>query len=252
MQCGTKLPDSPERFRPKSKEGVGKAHGIEPDKDHLYDEPSFTGGKHKSSEKEKHHQEHGLPFFLGSETFGTESDSSLGSEISSKPKGGLVTLFIILAILLPPLGIILTFIMGLIPTYRTSCIPVLGSAVLGAAFWGWGIWATQLDTIYNEPVEVINDYISAQNWCYQSSGQYSSVLELKIQGYLPPDWPEDLNRNNIFGFTLNERVLGPTGYQIEMSPPLEESSFYNLESLWFDHTGEIRIGNPDGEILEIH
>ncbi len=80
----------------------------------------------------------------------------------------------------------------------------------------------------------------------ESRGNYLPLIELKVKGYLPPEFPDQ----NALEFVLVEHVIGPTGYIVEMKPGTEENTIYNVQSLWADQTGQVRLGTRDGPRFE--
>jgi hypothetical protein len=132
------------------------------------------------------------------------------------------------------------------PSYRKAVVPAILATIIGGGLWGWGAWADMRKNVYLEPVKTIEQYTEAQDLALATRGHFLSLLDLKMDGYLPSDFPEESN----IEFEILEHVLGPTGYVIEFRPGFEESRFFSMESLWTDQSGRIRIGSIDGPELQ--
>jgi hypothetical protein len=203
-------------------------------------EPRYTGGHGAESGQESAEPGSALPLYSTSEA--DSPDKKPQVSIEQAPSSGLIVFLLLVGILLPPVGILTSGIWLFNKRYRKASLPTFLAAILGASLWGWGIWTDIRSEMYASPRSVLSQYISAQDWAFESSGHYLPLVELKIKGYLPPDFP----RPESLEFSLVEHVIGPMGYLVEIKPGTEENSFFRMQSLWADNTGEIKIGSRTG------
>jgi len=222
----------------------GVARGVEPSPDALDIEPRYVFGRAGDRERESV-VERFLPTYYRpsrqTESAGKIGVSSLAT-VDTPPSSCLVAFLIILSVILPPIGIIAFLITVFIPKTRHTAMPILMASILGSALWGWGFWASIRDNMYAQPVQALEEYIEAQDRAKADIDRYLPILELKIKGYIQPNFP----KTGFIEFTVVEHVMGPNGYLVEVMPAPEESRLYQMKSLWTDHTGIIHIGSPDG------
>ncbi len=244
-QCGSRLP-KPERSKvDESATPSGVARGIEPPPDALDAEPSYTRGHAVEESEEQTVIEQVLPIYHGALP---PEDALAKTAVESKPvhvgrpRPWVVGMLIVLAVVLPPTGIISAIVMAFHRQYRAAALPALLASALGGSLWGWGFWANAKQHMYDEPHAAIQAYIDAQDWAKASTGRYVPLLEMQVLGFLPPEFPE----GRLLDFTINEHVLGPTGYVVEARPEPEDAALYGIESLWTDQTGVIRRSSRDG------
>ena len=243
LQCGAKLPEIEKPSEDTEVEPTGVDHGIEPDKDSLYDEPSY---KVRSEDvvKTRKSDQASLPVYLGGEE--PDEDTEEKPRDIPPPKKTIAALFIIFSFLLPPVGILITIVEAIAPSYRKIIMPTVAALVIGGGIWGWAYFATEKVKFYHDPYIVLMEYSEAQNFAMESSGHYMPLLELRIQGYLPAEFPHEGHDE----ISIIEHVIGPTGWIVEVKHGDEEAEVIGLESLWADNTGEIRLGSLDGPRYE--
>ena len=245
-KCGAKLPPTSKSVDLGTREPSGKPRGIEPPPDTLYDQPSYEAGRGSRSEEETP-EELELKPYAGvkemKERDGREDDEE---KPPPPPNSTLMGFFLIISFIAPPIGLLTTIVWIFHPSYRRVVVPAILVTILGSGVWGWAAWLDMKKNIYEEPVKTISQYIEAQDLALTTRGHFLSLLDLKIDGYLPAEFPELLNMD----FEIIEHVLGPTGYIVELRPGFEESRFFRMESLWTDQTGQVRKGSRDGPFLE--
>ncbi len=244
-QCGVKLP-APKESATVQTGAVGVARGIEPPQDALQSEPRYTRGRRRDRPEEPTAIEQALPIFRGVEP---DSEAVPAAKTGKRdfipPSPWLLGFLIVVAIALPPIGVLTSIIMAFNSKARHAALPTLLACVLGGGLWGWGIWADTKNHMYDAPFESLEAYVDAQSWAMSEAGHYLPLLELKMEGYLPPDFPEP----DKLQFHLVEHVLGPTGFLIEVAPEAEEVRFYRMESLWVDQTGTVKLRSSGGPIF---
>jgi len=225
--CGAKLPKS------------NITSDLEPDPDNLYDEPTYIGGgaaENESAQKKSTD----LPRYGGDEPEKPTTNKS--SPPPSEASGCLIGTLIVTSLLLPPVGIITAIVWAFQKPYRKAVLPVFLATIAGILFVGWMFWGMMRADLLLEPYNVMDHYLVAQSQANLDSGHYMSLIELKRRGYLKADFPSGIDPE----IQIMEHVLGPTGFIVEIRPGEEEMKFFKIESLWSDHTGDIRIGSRDG------
>jgi hypothetical protein len=241
LKCGSKLPDTALIPATPTSEASGLARGIEPPSAELHAEPSYTGGTPLEKPDDSATPEGRLPEYAP-----TIKKPEGHEKIEATPRGCLVGFLILLGIAIPPLGAVTATLWAFNKRYRQAALPGFLAALLGASLWGWGIFAEMKQSAYDSPNAILKAYISAEDWAMESRGSYLPLVELKMKGYLPPDFP----RESALEFSIVEHVMGPTGYVIEIRPGVEENAFYRLKSMWADQTGVIRLGGRDGPLFQ--
>ncbi len=244
IKCGAKLPEPIQAVDRSAVEPSGRARGIEPDAEGRYAEPVYTDGRAASSEATSETPAEIPPAYAGVDNEKQEAEAKADKPKAPPPppNAALVVALVLASIAVPPLGIVVTVIWLIMPTYRKSALSTFIAALIGGGLWGWAMWLDMRGRIYDEPYEILQQYIAAQDWARETDGHYLPMLELRIQGYLPADFPPDSSVE----FTIVEHVLGPTGYLVEIRPGAEERRLYGMRSLWADHTGDVRTGSIDG------
>ncbi len=244
--CGTELPLLTQSLDSSEVEPSGKPHGIEPDPDALYVEPRHVDGQ-AARDSGDETIDSDLPAYAVTDD---KDKSAPGISDKSTPKNETnvvaIYMFVFLALLLPPIGVLVAILWILIPSCRKGVIPAVAASLIGFAVWGWIWWNGQQTSIYSEPHKLIQTYFTAQDRAHDVTGHYHSMMDLQINGFLPADFPPESE----YEFTIIEHVLGPTGYIIEIRPAPEEAAILKMDSLWMDHTGDIRIGARDGPRFE--
>lgn len=242
LQCGAKLPAPvPSKSLAHAKPS-GVDSGIEPPADALLKEPVYTGGHGGETVPEESGEAVNLPAYAVIEKHDLDRRKKAGVVFGPPPNGVLIGFFLIIGAVLPPIGVAVALIWAFNRRYRTAAIPAFAAALVGAALWGWGMWSGARRHMYDEPYAALQTYVKAEDWAMESRGNYLPMVELKIEGFLPPDFP----RPGQVEFAIVEHVMGPTGYLVEVRPGSEENAFYRMQSLWADHTGEVRIGSRNG------
>ncbi len=247
--CGTKLPPPSETVDFKSTTPSGRDHGVEPDPDKLYEEPVYKRRRASDAVSKPSPILAPLPTYDGFDDIPGEVDADAPDETPAPLKqrsGFLVGLMVFLSIAVPPLGFLFAIFWFFNRAYRQAVFPLVAASVLGAGLWGWGLYIDIRSSMYDGPHDAALVYIEAQDWAMERTGHYQSMLELKLNGYLPSDYPS----GETIEFSIEEHVLGPTGYIVEIRPGSEESRIYRMTSLWVDQTGDIRRGTRDGPRFE--
>lgn len=241
IKCGTKLPPPATTIDSTVTIPSGLSSGVEPDPDRLYEEPYYDHGRTSEPDGSDYTP---LPAYAGSvvDDVDTETDSDKLKDPPPPVNRALAGFMVIFSLIVPPLGVILGIFWAFNRTYRIVVFPLLFAASIGAGLWGWALYADARQNVYNEPYQVLTEYIDAQDWARERTGHYHSLLDLKLKGFLPLEWPVDSG----IELDIEEHVLGPTGYVVEIRPGLEESRYYGMQSLWSDHTGDVRLGTRDG------
>lgn len=248
IQCGADLPDVNSVRRSSSHKPQGADIGVEPAPDELHNEPLYRGGgaagyvtpDDRPSELQK---------YSGEDPGETDTEVPLieKSKLESQPASGCVLgLMIVMSLAIPPVGIFTMIAWAFMKPYRKAILPAFLATIVGILLWGWMIWGGMRSEILVEPYDVLETYLVAQAEANVGAGHYMSLPELKRHGYLKADFPGETESE----FEIIEHVLGPTGFIVEIRPGDEEVKFFKIQSLWADHTADIRLGSRDGPRYE--
>jgi len=238
IKCGAKLPET----SPKSPHG--KDSGAEPDPEKLLEEPAYYGGGAAENGTSKGKSKPELEKYGGENP--EEKQKVKRAEPVHPASGCLMGTLIIASMVFPPIGVVTAIAWAFLKPYRKAVLPAFLATIAGIAIWGYIIWGGMRADMYNEPYQIIEAYITAQSNANSESGHYMSMMELKRHGYLKPDFPGETKTE----IHIIEHVLGPTGFVVEVSPADEDAKFFRIESLWSDHTGDVRLGGIDGPKFE--
>lgn len=230
IKCGEKLPINDRVLS-----------DIEPDPQSADQEPRYEGGNAAAPDSGSSKKTSDLPKYSEPDEE-TKEFPSKKIGVTKEASGCLIGTMIITTILVPPVGIVTAILWAFNKPYRKAVLPVFLATIAGICLWGWLIWGNMRVGMYDEPYDVLNDYIVAQSEANVGSGHYMSLMELKRHGYLKSDFPGDTKSE----LHIVEHVLGPTGFIVEIRPGDEEAGFFKIESLWSDQTGDIHRGSLTG------
>ena len=242
-KCGSALPVPKSATIKKGSIPSGRARGIEPPKDALYDTPLYTDGY--GAEKTDTNYESIPPEYEGVDDLrkGKPEKACEKKAIPVAPANSCwVGFMILLALAFPPAGLVAAISWAFMPAYRKAAIPALMAALIGGGLWGWGIYADLRHGMHEAPHKALSQYMSAQDWALETDGHYMSMTELRRAGYLPGDFPD----TSMLEFEIVEHILGPTGYLVEARPGGEEKTIYRMRSIWVDNTGVFRFDSATG------
>jgi len=243
IKCGAKLPET----SPKSPHG--KDSGAEPDPEKLLEEPAYYGGSAAEDGPIDGKSIYELEKYGGEQADDAQKpdhEKAKRDELILPANGCIIGTLIVASMVFPPIGIVTSIAWAFLKPYRKAVLPAFLATIAGIAIWGYIIWGGMRADMYNEPYQIIETYIAAQSNANSESGHYMSMMELKRHGYLKPDFPGETKTE----IHIIEHVLGPTGFIVEVSPADEDAKFFRIESLWSDHTGDVRLGGIDGPKFE--
>jgi hypothetical protein len=215
--------------------------GVEPVPATAWEEPHYEGGHAGDKPTDE-------PFSEVPKPYAVPDKDVIEHKIRPKDKpqrsvnGCAIAGLVVVSLVFPVIGVVITIVWAAMPAYRKAAVSALLATLLGSALWAWAIYANNKVTVYDTPVKFLTQYSSAEDWAFESKGNYMPLLELKTKGFLPPDFPESLGSE----INLVEHIMGPSGYRVEVTPDAIDVKLYKAQSLWMDQSGTIRIGAADG------